>query len=172
MSCSCSLTVQFLSPACSIHAWDLLAAYRYVWLRAAVLSDNGEQLWTATETNSSGGIAITGYKRRRHGSHAQWCITHSLASIVGVPREAHSRRVHLHILVATHSIAAVCCTGVVFVVPTEEGSASPLRISLVSSQALRSAVDVLGYCSITHCRAMCGSLPAFCCNRILCSGLI
>lgn len=123
-------------------------------LPAAVLSDNGEELWTATETNSSAGLAITGYKRRRNGNHVQWILSHSFSSVTGISREAHSHRVHLHILAATHSIAAVSCTGVVFILPTEEGSASPLRLLLVNFLILSSFVhewlSMAGAC----CRAV------------------
>eukprot|EP00892_Ulva_mutabilis_P008715 jgi/Ulvmu1/6215/UM028_0071.1 len=133
----------------SLGAWpkprsakDAQFASKHQAFLGVVLSDNGEELWTATETNSSGGIAITGYKRRRNGSQLHWAPSHSFASITGTIRDSQANKVHLHVLTATHSIAVVCGTGTVFVLPTGEGSATPLRLYLDHYSTQKSATVV------------------------------
>lgn len=100
-------------------------------LHAVTLSQDGRELWTATEGNSGGGVSVTGYRRVVVGEKWQWKLTHSFAALSGLSLEAQTSRMVLHLLPASRCIAVVCSNGLVYVLCIEDTAAPPLRIPLV-----------------------------------------
>lgn len=98
---------------------------------AVTLSQDGRELWTATEGSSSGGVSITGHRRVVAGEKWQWQLTHSFAALSGLSREAQTSRMVLHLLPASRCIAVVCSNGLVCILCIEDTAAPPLRIPLV-----------------------------------------
>lgn len=106
-------------------------------LPAVTLSQDGRELWTATEGNGSGGVSVTGYRRVTAGEKWQWQLTHSFAALSGLSREAQTSRMVLHLLPASKCIAVVCSNGLLCVLCVEDTAAPPLRVPLVCPAWLR-----------------------------------
>ena len=99
---------------------------------AAVLSADGSRLWTATEGGAAGSIALTCYAP--HSSPAvasQWRLLRSYAGPVGLPHDAASSPLTMHLLPAAEALALVTRGGLVVLVSIPEPNATPQVIQLV-----------------------------------------
>jgi hypothetical protein len=144
LSCyiTCTSRDQRCAGLCCAQAYQLRASTELLWstltckVCAATLSQDGNELWTATEGSTSGSVSITGYKRCCSKERGQWQLTHSFAAITGLSRELQTSKIVLHLLPASRCIAVVLCSGLVYILCVEDSAAPRLRLSLVCQSSL------------------------------------
>lgn len=139
---------------------------------AATLNDSGTELWVVTESNTPGGVSISGYTRRSAVSAAPegteeaetdvWRLRHSLGGSIRFSASAASRPLRVHLVRAPWALILISPHGHVAVQSVAEPSTPPFLFQMVRRTLQRQSprATVCLCCSATArdtCNAPCAS---------------